>query len=76
MGANGGTLVPFPAQTAADHTFMRGGFEATIVDDGNFVMPTPLLALNAKPDELQTAITAAGQSGARVEPSGDHVCLS
>ena len=57
-------LSPLPAFAAAPpHTFKHGAFEVSVVSDGHLVLPTTMLAPNAKPDERAAVMKATRQSG-------------
>lgn len=61
--AAGMALRTLPAFAAAPHSFRHGDFEITIVSDGHLVLPTGFLAPDAKPDERDALLKAAGQTG-------------
>ena len=61
--AAGVTLRALPAFAAQLHSFRHGDFEVTVVSDGHLVLPTSFLAPDAKPDEREALLKAAGQTG-------------
>lgn len=63
-GLAAASLPPLPAFAAAPPTtFKHGAFEVTVVSDGHLVLPTTMLAPDAKPDERAALLKTAGQSG-------------
>jgi glyoxylase-like metal-dependent hydrolase (beta-lactamase superfamily II) len=61
MGSPGGL-----AQQAPAKTFTLGEFAITVLSDGHLVVPSPFLARNASPEDLNAAMRDAGQRGDRV----------
>lgn len=57
-----------PAHAATHASFKHGDVEVTIISDGNLVIPTRLLAMNADPKDVAAALATAGQSGETVSP--------
>jgi len=54
------------AQAPAVKTFAHGEFSIAVLSDGHLVVPSPFLARNASPEDLNAAMRNAGQSGDRV----------
>lgn len=63
------------ARAATHATFRLGDFEATIVSDGNLVIPARFLATNAAPKELASALAGIGQTGETVAPAANVTVL-
>lgn len=61
--AAGAAMRALPALAATPHSFKHGDFDVTVVSDGHLVLPTSFLAPEAKPDERDALLKAAGQTG-------------
>ena len=63
-GLAAASLPALPAYAAAPPTtFRQGAFDITVISDGHLVLPTTMLAPDAKPEQRIAVMKAAGQSG-------------
>lgn len=65
LAAAGVTPVAVRASTGP-HTFKHGEFEVSVLSDGQLNLPRSIVAQGAKPEELDAALKAAGQTGERI----------